>query len=172
MAGTADELAVRADVFGSLFVVMQHLTRRTDAALADLGLTSKQWLLLALLAQGFRGRRPSLTEAAAGYGTSRQNVKQIARGLEAHGWVRLVSDPSDARTTRLELTGQAAMFDTPEMQARGEDLMRDAFGGLDERDLGALQDIVHRWLAGLGATPPGPDAEAISGPAPRATRAG
>ena len=147
-----DDLASQADVFGSLFVVMQHLTRRTDAALADLGLTSKQWLLLAILAQSFRGRSPSLTEAGERYGTSRQNVKQIALGLEARGYVRLVADARDGRTTRLELTDRAGVFDTPEMQARGAALLRDAFTGLEPRDIRELQDIVHRWLAGLGGS--------------------
>ena len=144
--------AAQADVFGSLFVVLAHLTRRTDAALEDLGLTSRQWLLLAVLARGFEGRRPSLTEAGDLYGTSRQNVKQIALGLEARGYLRLVADPADGRTTLLELTEQAAIFDTPEMQARGAALMRDLFVGLSPDDVATLRDIVHRWLAGLGAS--------------------
>jgi DNA-binding MarR family transcriptional regulator len=147
-----DEHEARADVFGSLFVVVAHLTRRTDAALEDLGLTSRQWLLLAVVTRGFAGRRPSLTEAADRYGTSRQNVKQIALGLEARGYLRLVADPVDGRTTRLELTEQAAIFDTPEMQARGADLIREAFTGLSPEDVTVLRDIVRRWLAGLGAT--------------------
>jgi DNA-binding MarR family transcriptional regulator len=147
-----DDLGAQADVFGSLFVVMGHLTRRTDAALEDLGLTSRQWLLLAVVTRGFPGHRPSLTEAGELYGTSRQNVKQVALGLEARGYLRLVADPADGRTTRLELTDQAAVFDTPEMQARGVALMRAAFVGLSAGDVATLRDIVHRWLAGLGAT--------------------
>jgi DNA-binding MarR family transcriptional regulator len=159
-----DDLATQADVFGSLFVVMQHLTRRTDAALADLDLTTKQWLLLAILAQGFRGSSPSLTEAGERYGTSRQNVKQIALGLEARGYVRLVADAHDGRTTRLELTEQARVFETPELEARGAALVRDAFTGLEPRDVRALQDIVHRWLAGLGGAAQQPAAHAEETP--------
>jgi DNA-binding MarR family transcriptional regulator len=148
----SDDPTAQADVFGSLFVVMAHLTRRTDAALEDIGLTSRQWLLLAVLARGFEGHRPSLSEAAQSYGTSRQNVKQIALGLQARGYLRLVADASDGRTTRLELAERAAIFDTPEMQARAVALMRDAFVGLSSADVTNLRDIVHRWLAGLGAT--------------------
>ena len=66
-----------AEVFGRLFVLGQHLTRRADEALRPVGLTSKQWLLLAVLVKGFPGATPTLTEAAAVYGTSRQNVKQV-----------------------------------------------------------------------------------------------
>ena len=125
--------------------VERLLSRRSSAA--TLGL-----LLLAILAQGFRGHSPSLTEAGERYGTSRQNVKQIALGLEARGYVRLVADARDGRTTRLELTEQAGIFETPEMQARGAALLRDAFTGLEPRDIRVLQDIVHRWLAGLGGS--------------------
>lgn len=147
-------IETQADVFGSLFVVQQHLTRRTDAALADLGLTSRQWLLLAVLSQAFRGRGPSLSEAGERYGTSRQNVKQIALGLESRGYVRLVPDPDDGRTTRLELTEQAAIFDTPALQARGEELLRSAFAGLTGDDIVTLQDILHRWLVAFGGEEP------------------
>jgi DNA-binding MarR family transcriptional regulator len=148
MPDTTD-LEARADVFGSVFVVAQHLTRRTDAALVDLGLTSRQWLLLAILTTEFRGRRPSLTEAGERYGSSRQNVKQVALGLQARGYLRLVPDPADGRTTRLEVTEQAAVFDTPELQARGAALLDDAFTGLSDDDVRSLQAIVHRWLAAL-----------------------
>ena len=82
-------LATRAEVFGSLFVLVQHLSRRADKELADLGLTTRQWLLLAVLINAFPGRSPSLSEAADKYGSSRQNVKQVALGLEARGFVRL-----------------------------------------------------------------------------------
>jgi DNA-binding MarR family transcriptional regulator len=148
-----DLLAARADLFGSIFVVVQHLARRSDAELADLGLTTRQWLLLAVLVRGFAGRSPSLSEAAAAYGSSRQNVKQIALGLEERGWLRLVPDPDDGRATRLELTGRVAVFEEPRMQARAAALLADACAGLSREDTLALSGLVHRWLAGLTARP-------------------
>ena len=123
-------LATRAEVFGSLFVLVQHLSRRADRELAELGLTTRQWLLLAVLNTAFRGTSPSLSEAAEKYGSSRQNVKQVALGLEARGFVRLVPDPADARTTRIELTDRVNEFDEPQMVQRTKDMFDDAFAGL------------------------------------------
>jgi DNA-binding MarR family transcriptional regulator len=142
-------LAARAEVFGSVFVVTQHLTRRTDAALASLDLTTRQWLLLAVLGESFAGRSPSLSEAAQRYGSSRQNVKQIALGLEARGFLRLVPDPLDGRTTRLAMTDRIRVFDEPAMQARAADLLASAFAGLSVDDTLVLRDLVRRWLEGI-----------------------
>jgi DNA-binding MarR family transcriptional regulator len=158
---TDDELQAQADLFGKVFVLVQHLTRRTDAALGHLGLTSRQWLLLAVLTRGFPGGTPSLTEAAERYGSSRQNVKQVALGLAARGYLRLVPDPLDGRTTRLELTEKVGLFDTPDGVARTRALFEDAFAGLSEKDVATLRRLVIRWLDELmtdrGPAPRSPD---------------
>ena len=107
-----------------------------------------------MLTRGFPGRSPSLSEAAAAYGSSRQNVKQIALGLETRGYLRLVPDPADGRTTRLALTDKVGRFDEPEGQARGRALLEAAFDGLASDDVLALRDAVGRWLAVLAHTPP------------------
>jgi DNA-binding MarR family transcriptional regulator len=143
---TDDELQARADLFGKVFVLVQHLTRRTDAALEPFGLTSRQWLLLAVLPRAFPGRAPSLTEAAERYGSSRQNVKQVALGLEARGYLRLVPDPIDGRTTRLEVTEKVRLFDAPDGMARARALFDDVFAGLSARDVTELRRLVVRWL--------------------------
>src|SRR5512137_165038 len=140
---TGDELlAARAEIFGSIFVIVQHLARRADAELAELGLTSRQWLLLAVLSRWFPGRSPSLSEAAERYGSSRQNVKQIALGLEKHGFVRLVPDRDDARTTRIELTERVRVFDEPEMVTRQAVMLADACAGLSAEETILLRDLV------------------------------
>jgi DNA-binding MarR family transcriptional regulator len=149
---TGDELlATRAEAFGSLFVLMQHLTRRADRELADLGLTTRQWLLLAVLTSEFGGYRPSLSEAAEKYGSSRQNVKQVALGLQTRGFVRLVPDPADARTTRIEVIDRVREFDEPAMVQRTRDMFADAFVGLTADETGELLALLRRWLAGLTA---------------------
>jgi DNA-binding MarR family transcriptional regulator len=146
-----DLLAIRSELFGSVFVVAQHLTRRTDAALQTLGLTTRQWLLLAVLGKWFPGRHPSLSEAAERYGSSRQNVKQIALGLEERGFLRLVPDPTDGRATLLEMTDRVRIFDEPGAQAQAAALLGDAFAGLSPHETLALRDLVRRWLAGISA---------------------
>jgi DNA-binding MarR family transcriptional regulator len=145
-----DELLQAASgAFGGVFVIVGHLTRLTDEGLADWGLTTHQWLLLAVLSRGFGDRAPSLTEAATAYGSSRQNVKQIALGLEARGFLRLVPDARDGRTTRLVLTDRIRIFDEPGGQARGRALLEAAFNGLGRDDVLVLRDVVGRWLAAV-----------------------
>ena len=148
-----DVVAARAEVFGSVFVVAQHLTRRTDAALEPLGLTTRQWLLLAVLTKAFPDRSPSLTEAAEQFGTTRQNVKQIALALQSRGFLRLVSDPADRRATRLEVTERVAVFDETAGRERSTALLEAAFHGLSPDDTYLLRDLARRWLAGLAAAP-------------------
>ena len=43
-----DLVLARAQVFGSVFMIVQHLTRLADLQLAELGITTRQWLLLAV----------------------------------------------------------------------------------------------------------------------------
>lgn len=152
-----EELQAASEAFGRVFVVVGHLTRLADQGLEDWDLTTRQWLLLAVLTRGFPGRTPSLSEAAAAYGSSRQNVKQIALGLEARGYLRLAPDPADGRATRLVLTDKVGRFDEPEGRARGRDLIETAFDGLTSDDVLALRDLIGRWLAALTRTPSNDD---------------
>jgi DNA-binding MarR family transcriptional regulator len=146
------ELAeAQAVLFGRVFVLAQHLTRLTDAALADWDLTTRQWLLLAILFRAFPDSAPSLTEAAEVYGSSRQNVKQIALGLEARGFVRLQPDPVDGRTTRIERTDRQRVFDEPEGRAKGLALLAQAFDGLSRDETLVLRDVLVRWVDALAA---------------------
>ncbi len=154
---TGELLTAQSELFGSVFVVTQHLTRRTDAALEEFGLTTRQWLLLAVLQQEFPANHASLSEAAEKYGSSRQNVKQIALGLEARGFVRLVPDADDRRTTRLQLTERIREFDAPTNRKAGADLLTHAFSGLSTSETLALRDLVVRWLAGLAASSSAPE---------------
>ncbi|HYO42154.1 MAG TPA: MarR family transcriptional regulator [Candidatus Limnocylindrales bacterium] len=142
-----DLLQPASDAFGGVFVLAGHLARLTDEGLADWGLTTRQWLLLAVLAKGFPARSPSLTEAAQAYGTTRQNVKQIAMGLEARGWLRLVPDPRDRRTIRLEVTDRVRIFDEPEGRDRGRAVIEAAFNGLTRDEVLDLRRLVGRWWA-------------------------
>ncbi len=149
--GKRDELEARAEIFGSVFLIAQHLTRRADRELADLGLTTRQWLLLAVLTKTFPGVSPTLSQAAQEYGSSRQNIKQMALGLEARGFVRLVADPADARVTRIEVTELVQAFDEPHMVQRTTAMLTDAFAGLTPRETRDLRDLSRRLLADLMA---------------------
>ncbi len=142
-------MEARAEIFGSVFLIAQHLTRRADRELADLGLTTRQWLLLAVLTKTFPGVSPTLSQAAQEYGSSRQNIKQMALGLEARGFVRLVADPADARVTRIEVTELVQAFDEPHMVQRTTAMLTDAFASLTPRETRDLRDLSRQLLAGL-----------------------
>lgn len=139
-----------AELFGTLFVLGQHLTRHTDEALAGYGVTSRQWLLLAVLVRALPGDEPTLTQAAEVYGTSRQNVKQIALQLARRGLVELVPDPGDRRATRIRATPRVAeLFDSPAAVAEQRSFVGRVFARLDDEDLDRLGRLVGRCLAGL-----------------------
>jgi DNA-binding MarR family transcriptional regulator len=144
-ATARDRLTViRAQLFGSAFVLVQHLGRRMDGLLTPMGVTTRQWLLLAVLS---RSDQPlSLTEAAARYGSSRQNVKSIALGLERAGYLCLEPDPADARTIRLHLRDTVRRFDEPAVAAQGSAFLAEVFAGLDADDLAVLDELMRRWL--------------------------
>ncbi len=148
----------RPELYWALFVLVQHLSRRMDERLTIVGLTSRQWLLLAVLQRSFPGTSPTLTEAAARYGTSRQNVKQIALGLERQGWLRIEPDPLDGRASRLVLTDRIGVFATPELLTEGADFLQAVFAGMPETDLDRMRQFALGLLARLD-----PDAQLESG---------
>src|SRR6266516_1986649 len=79
--------------------------RRIGKALAPLGLTHVQFVLLASawwLNQ--HGRRPTQVELAAQAGTDVKMTSQVVRSLEAKGLIEREVDPSDTRARRLEVT--------------------------------------------------------------------
>ncbi len=139
----------RPELYWALFVLVQHLSRRMDERLTIVGLTSRQWLLLAVLQKSFPGVSPTLTEAAARYGTSRQNVKQIALALERGGWLRIAPDPVDGRASRLVLTDRIGVFATPALVSEGADFLQAVFAGMPETDLDRMRQFALGLLTRL-----------------------
>lgn len=144
-----DGQSLEADLFGSLFVFLQQLTLRAEEHLAQFGLTSRQWLLLGVIEKAFAGRAPTISEATAVFGTSRQNVKQVAQQLQHGGWLRLESDPADARVLRLVLTERIAVFHDPAVQADQADFLHALFEGLTQPERRAFLDLVTRCIRNL-----------------------
>ncbi|WP_448061188.1 MarR family winged helix-turn-helix transcriptional regulator [Cellulomonas hominis] len=131
-----------AELFGMLFLLSQHISRGADEALARHGLTGRQWLLLVVLTRAFPTETPTLSQAAEVYGTSRQNVKQIALQLQARGFVELRPDPSDGRITRLGLTPKIAELDAPEALTTQRELLHRTFAMLPDEQLATLRALV------------------------------
>jgi DNA-binding MarR family transcriptional regulator len=102
-----------------------------DRALAPLGLTHAQYVLLALLfGMQHAGLRPSQRELADHAGLEALYVSKLARTLEADGLIERTRDPQDTRTVRLALTG------------RGREAVRPA--------IAVVQVLLDRLLAPLG----------------------
>jgi DNA-binding MarR family transcriptional regulator len=102
-----------------------------DRALAPLGLTHAQYVLLAALHGLERaGRRPSQRELADETGLEALYVSKLARTLEANGLVARHRDPHDTRAVRLSVTDH------------GRERLRPA--------MRAVQELLERLLAPLG----------------------
>jgi DNA-binding MarR family transcriptional regulator len=144
------------ELFGSILVFMQQLTARMEERLRPFGLTSRQWMLLGVIDRAFPEGAPTISEAAAVFGTSRQNVKQIALQLARSGWLRLEPDPKDRRAIRLVPTEQLAVFDDPAVRADQAAFILSVFGGLTPRERRALLNMVTTCIGRL--SPPVDDA--------------
>jgi len=79
-----------------------RLEGKLEAALAPLGLSLAKLNVLSHLSEAKRSL--SLSEIADRLKCVRSNVTQLVDRLEAEGLVRRLSDPSDRRTVRAELT--------------------------------------------------------------------
>jgi DNA-binding MarR family transcriptional regulator len=146
---TADGLSeTDVQLFGSILMFTQQLMTRSDEHLEQFGLTTRQWLLLAVLDKRFPGSAPSISEATAVFGTSRQNVKQVAVQLERRGWLRVEPDPVDRRMLRLVLTDKRALLDDPAVQADQAAFILSVFGGLTPHERRTLLNMVTTCMAG------------------------
>jgi DNA-binding MarR family transcriptional regulator len=102
-----------------------------DRALAPLGLTHAQYVMLASLSgMEHAGLLPSQRELADHTGLEALYVSKLARTLETGGLIERTRDPKDTRTMRLTLT------------ARGHEVVRPA--------IATVKVLLERLLAPLG----------------------
>lgn len=80
-------------------------------------------------------------------GSSRQNVKKVASGLQRRGYRRLVPDRLDHRATRLELTDEVRIFCEPDLRARRLEILDAVFADLDPARVELLRDLIGDWRA-------------------------
>lgn len=120
------DAATRIRTFRLIVQLSQRLRTLMDQRLRSDDLTTQQAALITVVDM-LDG--PTLSAAAAGLGSSHQNVKQLASSLERKGFMRIEPDPADRRSRRLRLT--------------------DANRALWERRSAADQDAVLEWFSGL-----------------------
>lgn len=125
-----------------------------DQALAPLGLTHAQYVLLASLSGMARsGRQPSQRELADYTGLETLYTSKLARSLETAGLIRRTRDTEDSRVVRLALTEEGRRRVRPAINAVQVllDQLLAPLGGLDDPRTTDFK----RTLAGLLDTPLG-----------------
>lgn len=106
-----EQLFKQRYLFGSVFVTANTLQTVMDRILTTVGITSKQWLLLAVLEEFCADEAPTLKEVATLMGTSHQNVKQIALKLQEKGFLAFEKDTNDKRIVRIRRVVSDQDFD-------------------------------------------------------------
>jgi DNA-binding MarR family transcriptional regulator len=132
------ERAAQIRVFRLLHHLGQQLHFLADHMYREDGITSQQAMLLGVV--GALGE-PSLTQTAAAFATSHQNVKQIANALVRKGFLEMKPDPEDARVSRLVATAKSRRY----FAARDkDDFDRIAvwFSALSKKEVVDLQDLL------------------------------
>ena len=139
--------ATRVRTFRLILVVAQTMRTMMDDLLRADGLTTQQAALISV-AEALSG--PSLSSAAAALGTTRQNVKQVARALERKGFLRVVPDEDDARARRLVVTEKSREY----WRGRSGEDQRTVAGwlsALSDDEAATLFELLSRLDAGVGA---------------------
>lgn len=94
------------NIFGLLFQLSNALQTYLDKMLKEDGITAKQFLLMIVIGS-FGNEHPTFGELAERFGTSHQNVKQIALKLEQNAFITIEKDPADGRARRIVFTKKA-----------------------------------------------------------------
>ncbi|MFF2776835.1 MarR family winged helix-turn-helix transcriptional regulator [Streptomyces sp. NPDC058052] len=130
-----------------------------DRALAPLGLTHAQYVLVAsLYGMGRSGERPSQRRLADHTGLEALYVSKLARALESAGLVERTRDPRDPRAVQLALTEEGRT-----VARRAVDVVRDLLeqlleplGGRESARTRAFTDEL-TTLLGVPLSPPAPE---------------
>ncbi len=144
-AALGESGATRVRTFRLIVVVSQAMRTMMDELLRADGLTTQQAALISV-AEALSG--PSLSQAAGALGTTRQNVKQVARALERKGFLRVEQDEADARVRRLVVTDKSRAY----WRRRSADDQRavvDWFAALSDAEAATLFDLLSKLEAGF-----------------------
>lgn len=129
-------------IFGTLFVVANKMDTLLEKELKEYDVTSKQWLLSAVLDSLF-DYPPTIKEAAREMGSSHQNVKQLALKLEQKGLLALEKDKKDARATRLRLTEDSFSL-WSDAESKGITFIQNIFKGIDKEEISKVRKVFEK----------------------------
>ncbi|MGE4584325.1 MAG: MarR family winged helix-turn-helix transcriptional regulator [Sphaerochaeta sp.] len=140
-----DTDAMKAELFGTLFILANRLQVLGD--LLDSSVSTKQWLLLAVLLKCPK-QQSTLSNLASQMGTSRQNVKKMAQILEQRGFLKLQRPASDKRSVVLSPT-QACLDHLTARFPLEQQFIEQFFQGFAYEQLEELHRGFGRWMHNL-----------------------
>ncbi|MCR3956935.1 MAG: hypothetical protein NUK57_11620 [Gudongella sp.] len=100
-----DRIAIEGELLARFFQLSNKLQTYLDQHLKKDLLTTKQMFLMIVI--GSFESDPGFSEISDRFGTSRQNVKQLALKLEKNGYVEIYTDQNDSRFKRVKFTRKA-----------------------------------------------------------------
>jgi len=151
--------ATRVRTFRLILTVAQRMRTSMDKRLRADGLTTQQAALISIV--DTLGT-PSLSDVSRRLGTTHQNARQIADALERKGFLRIATDPGDARVRRLHTTERSRAY-WLRRSATDQDHVVDWFDGLSTAEVTTLFNLLDRVTGNLSGEPEAPDAAAGAG---------
>ena len=139
------DVSKQAFIYAAIHLLSNRLQTLGDKL--DPTISSKQWLLLAAIAQ-FGERPPNLGDIASGFGVSRQSIKKMANILERRGFLRLEKDQNDLRSIQLFLTEKCNDYFQSREQRDNEYIKR-IFRGIDDETLASLSNGMGKLIENL-----------------------
>ena len=123
-----------------LFLVQQRWSYVIGKELATDEITTKQWLMMIIMANAFK-TPPSMQEVADAMSTTHQNVKQLATRLEDRGFLKIERDPNNRRILRLKVTDDCHQF-WEKRASKDIKTIDKHFEGLNDKEVRSLFEIM------------------------------
>ncbi|MGB9937313.1 MAG: MarR family winged helix-turn-helix transcriptional regulator [Methanobacterium sp.] len=137
---SSERLDMEKYILVVLFLIQQRWSYVISKDLSDDRITTKQWLMMIVIANAFN-HAPSMQEVADAMSITHQNVKQLAVRLEGRGFLKIERDQNNRRILRLKVTEECHNF----WEKRSpEDIksINSLFSGLDDIEMKKFFDII------------------------------
>lgn len=128
-----DQLPDKEYILGNLLIVANKLDKILDRELKIFDITSKQFLMSAIIDTLFE-EPPTLKKLACEMGSSHQNIKQVALKLEKKGLIEFEKDDNDRRVTRIRMSEDGYEFWESTHQ-KGHQFTESTFAGINQAEL-------------------------------------
>ncbi|WP_125153470.1 MarR family winged helix-turn-helix transcriptional regulator [Clostridium rectalis] len=130
----------KINIFGGIFFLANKLQNIGDLHLE--GITTKQWMILVIIGS-FKEYKPTISEVSKKFGSSHQNVKQLALKLEQKGFIEIKKDKSDQRVLRLGITEKNTQF-WEERQDKDINFIMNLFNKVTAEELEAMNKGIEK----------------------------